>query len=109
LIKSRVAVVVLILIGLAFESVIEDRNHGLKDANSSALELTRTLEAGLSATLQSAEVVVDYAVLAPPKLPMRRPVLRWPRTPMDPACRAGNASQLGHAMRHRPGLRVRGH
>jgi PAS domain S-box-containing protein len=56
------AVVVLILIGLAFESVIEDRNHGLKDANSSALELTRTLEAGLSATLQSAEVVVDYAV-----------------------------------------------
>jgi PAS domain S-box-containing protein len=54
--------VIVMLLSLTTLSVVEDRNHDKIDASASALELTRTLEAGLSATLQSAEVVVDFAV-----------------------------------------------
>jgi PAS domain S-box-containing protein len=57
------ALAVLVLSTLAAFRIVQSRMDDIANASHSAQELVRTLEAGVSATLQSAELVVDYAVL----------------------------------------------
>ncbi|MDX2143591.1 MAG: ATP-binding protein [Rhodospirillaceae bacterium] len=57
------AAIVVIMSALLLR-VVQTRSQGLDYAAQKYTELARTLEAGVSATLQSAELVADFAVLA---------------------------------------------
>jgi hypothetical protein len=56
--------VVVVLLAFGVFRLWQDRIHALEDADRSALERAGTMSAGISATLQSGEVVLDFAVQA---------------------------------------------
>jgi PAS domain S-box-containing protein len=53
------AIPMLIMIALGVAHILESREETLTRAHDDALQLVRTLEAGVSATLQSAEIAID--------------------------------------------------
>jgi PAS domain S-box-containing protein len=67
------AVPLAVLIGLSAFHILESRKQTVARAHDDALQLVRTLEAGVSATLQSAEIAADVIIGSARTLHERNP------------------------------------